>query len=296
MTQEISLSWLRLFAIRMNLSIISQARYNRFKSTNHLSIYYRKFKLIRTSTAYYFAIFISSMSPSAIGQDIVSVHCPLGCPSNPDKNTLVFAHLYALSNNPSTKFADWVAYEVDAVNFGPSPGRDWKTDPLLSEDQTLEVRDYAGANRSKLEADRGHQAPLASFAGSRYWSELNYLSNITPQDKDLNQGPWKALEDAVRASVSYRKSLFVITGPIYDEEPTTLPRADEPHDVPDGYFKVIYNEKGHGASFMMSQKSLRNDHYCSKISSINAISELTNLSFPSIRETTEMLSSLGCNL
>ncbi len=55
--------------------------------------------------------------------EILSVHCPLGCPGNPTGNDLVFSHVYALSNNSETKFADWVAYEVDVVNFGDSPGR-----------------------------------------------------------------------------------------------------------------------------------------------------------------------------
>ena len=65
---------------------------------------------------------------------------------NPEANKLIFAHLYALSNNPSTKLADWVAYEVDVGNFGPSPGRIWIADPLLNEDETLEEKDYLGAN------------------------------------------------------------------------------------------------------------------------------------------------------
>ncbi len=64
----------------------------------------------------------------------------------------------------ATKFADWVTYEVDVVNFGDSPGRSWKSDPLLSKDSTLEPGDYKSANTSTLKADRGHQAPLASIA------------------------------------------------------------------------------------------------------------------------------------
>lgn len=151
-------------------------------------------------------------------------------------NDLVFGHVYALSNNPETKFADWVAYEVDVANFGNTPGRKWSTEPLLDESETLEPSDYKKASTSVLEADRGHQAPLASCAGSRYWSELNHLSNITPQDKDLNQGPWKYLVEAVRNAVSFRNSLFVVTGPLYTTEMPSMPKADEEHRVPSGYF------------------------------------------------------------
>lgn len=226
--------------------------------------------------------------------DIRSIHCPLGCPANPEGNTLIFQHLYALSNDNNTKFADWVAYEVDVVNFGPSPGRDWDSDPLLGDDQTLEEDDYRGAHNSNLESDRGHQAPLASFAGSRYWSELNYLSNITPQDSDLNQGPWKDLEEAVRSAVSYRNSLFVITGPIYTEGDARLPNADEDHVVPDAYFKVVYTREGSAAGFVMNQETDRSAEYCDFTIGLEKIRELAGFSFPPLASSNALMRRLGC--
>jgi len=63
--------------------------------------------------------------------DILSVHCPLGCPETPLNNDLIFAHVYALSNNPVTKFADWVVYEKKPTNLGSSTGRIWKSNPFL---------------------------------------------------------------------------------------------------------------------------------------------------------------------
>ena len=104
--------------------------------------------------------------------DIRSVHCPLGCPSlDTLNNDVVFNHTYALSNNPKTKFADWVAYEVNVTNFGDSPGRNWGNDALVDDDESLEEADYKGAFKA-LKTDRGHQAPLVSFAGHKNWSKL----------------------------------------------------------------------------------------------------------------------------
>lgn len=94
--------------------------------------------------------------------DILSVHCPVGCPSSPAGDDLVFSHVYALSNNPSTKFADWVSYEVDIVNFGVSPCRNWASDPLLDDAETLEKKDYKKVN-STLNIDRGHQSSAISL-------------------------------------------------------------------------------------------------------------------------------------
>ena len=238
--------------------------------------------------------FVGLMFCSTANADILSVHCPAGCPQSSNENDLVFGHLYALSNNPTTKFADWVAYGVTPVNFGASPGRVWKSDPLLDENETLEKGDYTGANRSELEADRGHQAPLASFAGSKYWPELNYLSNITPQDKDLNQGPWKNLEDAVRSAVTYRKTLFVITGPLFNKEMPSLPRADEAHTVPSAYFKLVYNRAGHAAAFIMQQSANRRDDYCSSKKSLQEVQALVPFKLPALSIESDIYQRLGC--
>ena len=231
---------------------------------------------------------------STASADVLSVHCPLGCPSNHESNDLVFGHLYALSNNSQTKFADWVAYEVDVVNFGDTPGRKWAVDPLLDETETLEASDYKGASKSALQADRGHQAPLGSFAGSRHWSELNCLSNITPQDKDLNQGPWKNLEEAVRRAVSFRKSLFVITGPIYGADMAPMPGADEAHQVPSAYFKIVYDMKGQAAAFVMKQSAGRNDDYCQKKVSLSNVQGNLGFNLPSLKVSQKIYSRLGC--
>lgn len=226
--------------------------------------------------------------------DVLSVHCPLGCPSNPEGNDLVFSHVYALSNNGNTKFADWVSYEVDVLNFGASPARKWAVEPLLDESETLEAGDYKKASSSVLEADRGHQAPLASFAGSRYWSELNYLSNITPQDKDLNQGPWKNLEEAVRQGVSFRNPLFVITGPLFTSDMPSLPKADEEHKVPSGYFKVVYDIKGNAAAFIMQQSAGRNDDYCQKKVTLEDVQQSVSFTLPELKVQPSVYARLGC--
>ena len=237
---------------------------------------------------------LSTLAASTAYADVLSVHCPTGCPENPLDNDLVFTHLYALSNNPKTKFADWVAYEVNPTNFGTSPGRVWLSDPLLDSADTLEKADYKGANKSQLQAERGHQAPLASFARSRYWSELNRLSNITPQHKNLNQGPWKNLEEAVRNAATYRKSLFVITGPLFNSLMPQLPDADESHQVPAGYFKVVYDLAGNSSHFIMHQGAARSDNFCDKQTSSAQLNTEINFELPEFKNSDIVSKRLGC--
>ena len=118
------------------------------------------------------------------------IHCkhfiygyPLGTVAS---NDLLIWDLYALSSNDQRKFADWVCYFLTEHETRGSLDlkRKWRNDPWLDSDETLEGMpssqdDYRGAYG--IGYDRGHQAPLASFKGSRFASQVNYYSNITPQ-------------------------------------------------------------------------------------------------------------------
>jgi endonuclease G len=242
-------------------------------------------KLILLSLIVYSAI---------VNAEIRSVHCPLGCPELDIKNNdVVFNHTYVLSNNPATKFADWVAYEVNVLNFGDSPGRKWGNDPLIDDDESLEEADYKGAFK-QLKTDRGHQAPLASFAGHKHWAELNYLSNITPQKSALNQDSWVDLESAIRNAVGFRNSLFVITGTLYFESEVPLPHADESHRIPSAYFKIIYDLKGNAASFLFDQDLPRNTNHCDQKISNKELNVKIPYTMPSFTDSTNILKRLGC--
>ena len=89
--------------------------------------------------------------------------------------------IYTLNNNKTTKFSDWVAYNITSSAIeGPTRSRYWRTDLDLDSENILEPDDYNDAN-AILATDRGHQVPLASFSNTDDWAMLNYLSNIPPQ-------------------------------------------------------------------------------------------------------------------
>ena len=230
-----------------------------------------------------FAICFLPFTSMAEGTYIV--HCLAGCPlGTPATNDLVVREIYALSNNGDTKFADWVAYRVTSETIGTSNSlqRLWQSDDLLDADKTLEASDYRGANRA-LGTDRGHQAPLASFAGTHFWRVTNILSNITPQKSSLNQGPWLHLESAVRDAAYKWREVYVVTGPIYDPngDAMQLPGADEPHSVPTGYFKVVANRAGRVAAFMFDQDVAKDLDHCSGITTLEEIEKASGLNiFP----------------
>lgn len=174
-------------------------------------------------------------------KEIHSKHFFGGMPQGvPSTNDLIIRDSYSLSSNDSTKLADWVAYVIDIPTMtGESIDRKWNADPWLDENETLEPDDYQGANQA-YKYDRGHQAPLANFKGNRDIETTNFLSNITPQKAELNQGVWKNLEDKERYLTEKFGQVYVMTGPIYKKDSTNLlPNADESHRVPSAYWKII---------------------------------------------------------
>lgn len=195
--------------------------------------------------SYILTALIILLSSLTFAEDYPEIHCKhffYGYPKGaPKSNDMIIRDDYALSSNDTTKFADWVCYRLDndTITGNVKTERKWKADPWLSENETLEPPDYKDVGKL-LKSDRGHQAPLASFKGTKSWYETNYLSNITPQKSDLNQGGWLKLENKERELVRHGKVIYVITGPLYEHEMPALPNADEPHKVPSGYWKIIF--------------------------------------------------------
>lgn len=214
--------------------------------------------------------------------DIHSEHFLYGHPTGaPGSNDLVIRDIYALSSNDETKLADWVAYRLDhRIVDGPDLERDWSADPWMEGDETLEPDDYDGAH-GKLDVDRGHQAPLASFRGTHAGGQSNVLSNVTPQMGPLNQGAWKDLEETIR-KLAYRDTLHVVTGPLYERDMPQLPEADEPHQIPSHYWKIVAFDGPEGlqaVAFVMDQDTDWGADYCERRVSVDEVEARSGLNF-----------------
>jgi len=230
------------------------------------------------------ALAISILPVSAPAQELHHSLCLFGCPSEmPVTNDLIIREIYVLSSNDITKFADWVAYKITRETIGPGRARTWKADPLLADSETLEPADYKQAH-ALLDTDRGHQVPLASFSGTPHWPETNYLSNITPQKSALNQGPWRLLEEAARklAKQAGVNGVYGLAGPLYERQMPSLPRADERHQVPSGYWKILAIQEGFTttvAAFIFEQETPRHAKYCAYLTTVDEVERRSGLNF-----------------
>lgn len=212
-----------------------------------------------------FGVCLLAVPAASIARVLHSFHCWQGCPvGSSESNDVVVREIYTLSSNPITKLADWVAYRVTPASIGPSPSREWMTDPWLRPDETLAPPDYADANK-QLHVDRGHQAPLSSFAGTPFAADTNYLSNITPQSSAVNQGPWVRLENAERdLAKRMNTAVYVVTGPLFERPMRPLPKGPPLHRVPSGYWKVVALEDGRVSAFLFDQATGKGEDFCTK--------------------------------
>lgn len=142
---------------------------------------------------------------------------------------------YTLSYDADRKTPQWVAWELTREETLGSGKRSEKfyADPDVRGAKAYH-KDY-----SKSGYDRGHMAP----AGDMKWNEQAmdesfYLSNICPQNGNLNKGDWNDLEELCRKWAQRYGSIYIACGPIYEAKHPKRIGANKVA-VPDAFFKVI---------------------------------------------------------
>jgi endonuclease G len=236
--------------------------------------------------------------------------CLAGCPMGQTAtDQIVVHHILILANNADTKFADWVAYRIARDTLGHHCARTWQRDPDIRADTTLAPDDFKGIR--EIQSDRGHQAPLASLCGSPYWPEADFLSNITPQRTNLNEGAWERLENAERSLIGRGfEQVYSVTGPLFEREMAPLPHAHVKAEVPSGYWKIVSVKDQEGvvrvAAFIMDQEIGRETNYCSTGVTVGEVERRTHLAFftalasatrhalEAHDATTDLARALGC--
>ena len=211
----------------------------------------------------------NSKKPVAQNTEIYSKHWFGALPLPKHSKTPLLIHdIFTISFDVEKKFPLWIAYHLSpAIVWGKlKEERKYIKDPLLSLYPSLSLKDYKGASNcdgKKAGYDKGHLAPLGSFKASPYAYQTQYLSNIVPQSRKLNQGPWRKLEERVRNFVKKGNEVRILTGPLYGTEgknknpPCWKSAQGKIEEIPVSYWKVItfkQKSKIKICSFLMPQK------------------------------------------
>ena len=248
------------------------------------------------------SLFSLLVATTANAQTVHISHCMAGCPVVADSTAienreLIVRQLYVASISARSGLADWQAYRVlaDSVGVASLVPRVWFEDSLvlggvaqlevidstsqIEQDVPIdaEERSYQLGGINLFSEDQGRLVPMSSFAGTPYWSELNFLSNMAALPFELRAGSWSRLDQAINALADKIGEVYVISGPIYSG------RGEETSEStvkPSAYFKVI-SIPGSLSTFIFGSDVRQHISFCDQLSTLDLIEDATGLTlFP----------------
>lgn len=169
------------------------------------------------------------------GDDYVAEEYAL--PTVTGRNEVVSHRRFSLSYDEEHEQAEWVAFVLDGELLRQpwsKRNNNFRPDPLVSTGSATSD-DYRGSGY-----DRGHLVAAADLAyDSVAMDESFYMSNITPQARQFNQGIWRELEETGRDWAKKFDRLYVVTGPVLTDVPKGTIGRDNEISIPAAYFKVF---------------------------------------------------------
>lgn len=209
-----------------------------------------------------------------------SEHIIYGYPST--TGIILYRNGYVLDHDNAKKVASWVGYHLTDTYLVQNVKRtdDFRPDPDLPKGQRSELIDYDHSGY-----DRGHLAPAEDMRRDKQTeSETFLLSNMAPQvGVGFNRGVWKDLESKVRSWAKQRKNIYVITGPIYENQnyKTIGPNKVA---VSTSFYKIIVSctpsgENLDAIAFIIPNKPIPSDALAKYITTIDEVEKQTGLDF-----------------
>ena len=178
-------------------------------------------------------------------------------PATSDDDIILTHTGFIISYNAEARLPEWVAYELTADETRGDVDRDesvFRMDPTYKGTQAMR-EDYFDSGWT-----RGHMACAADFQwDEEAMNDTFYLTNICPQDEELNKGDWNYLEKQVRRWARDYGKVWVVSGPIIGDNLYGV-IGDRGVTVPDSFFKAVLAEnrgKYHAIAFVMDNDDKR---------------------------------------
>lgn len=216
---------------------------------------------------------------------------PIGYPIIPDTMSSVILErkCYSLSYNTTTRQPNWVMWQLTGnhiVTRKIDVWNEYREDIDIEKKCRAMLSDYASSGY-----DRGHMCP----GGDCNWNdegrdETFLLSNMCPQNPNLNRGDWKEIEIACRKWAQEYGSIYVVCGPIFFKSQRHERIGPNRIPVPEAFFKVVLcpdsiNPKGIGFICRNTDGNRKKDFY---VNSIRQVERVTGYKFfPKLGESTK---------
>ena len=184
---------------------------------------------------------------------------------------------YTLSYDDKNRTPQWVAWELTKEE---TRGNEERNDEFLPDPQVIGTQ-VVTYDYSRSGYDRGHMAPAGDMKWDRQaMQESFYMSNICPQDHNLNTEDWNDLEMKSREWARRYGKVYIVCGPIYNGTRKEY-IGDHRVRVPDAFFKVILiNEAKKQAALGFYFKNEAGERPLAEyLVSVDHIEKLTGLDF-----------------
>lgn len=201
----------------------------------------------------------------------------VGAPIIPDTlpNILLKRYCYSVSYNNITRQPNWVMWQLTGEHVMPKKDGIWneyREDTELPSEIRSTLADYASSGY-----DRGHMCP----GGDCNWDdegrdETFVLSNMCPQNPNLNRGDWKEIEMACRKWAQQYGSIYIVCGPIFLKSKQHERIGANQIPVPEAFFKVVLcaessNPKGIGFICRNTDGNRKKDFYVNSIRQVERV-------------------------
>ena len=184
---------------------------------------------------------------------------------------------YVVSYNPDNRIPNWVAWQLtESHTTGPykRAGIGFQAD---SEAKGVQVTTF---DYSRSGYDRGHMCPSGDNKWDKTAQEQSFLmTNICPQDHNLNVGDWNEMENQCRKWAKQYGQIYIVAGPIlYRQKHKTIGTARVV--VPEAFFKVVFCMVGTPKAIGFIYKNVGGnrpkDYY---VNTIDEVERITGIDF-----------------
>lgn len=188
---------------------------------------------------------------------------------------------YVVGYSKNHNQALWVMHTLKASYVrgeADRQGSQFQPDPLVRGRSPL-PGDY-----SRSGYDRGHLVPAGDFKCCQDWmDETFYMTNISPQDPEFNRGTWERLESLIRQWVRRDKEFIIITGSIFEKNPTKIGRNVR-ISVPSHQYKILVYQpddltKARMIAFILPNRETGNRRFSQYVTSVRDLEERTGINF-----------------
>ena len=202
---------------------------------------------------------------------------------------------YTSSYNSDLRIPNWVAWQLTGAH---TEGKNKRAGVKFQEDTDVPLPRAVDFDYVRSGYDRGHLCPSADNRWDAIAQEQSFLlTNVCPQDHNLNVGDWHELENLCRKWAKTYGSIYVVAGPVlFKGKHKTIGKNKV--TVPEAFFKVVLCMEGKpkaiGFIYRNESGNRPKSYY---VNTIDDVERITGIDFfPALPDNVEKAVEATCNL